>query len=244
MGTRDEGVGRLNQPNLHPWTKKPDQAIELQITLRDQLVLSWDEREVTTVGGVDVGFIEDHARAAIVVLGYPDLAPIESVTVVEPIDFPYVPGLLAFREGPSVLAAWKQLQTKPDLIMFDAQGIAHPRGIGLASHMGLWLERPSIGIAKSRLYGRHLLPGPERGETAELWDERDPTLIIGMVLRTRRQVYPVFVSPGHLIDVSHSVEFVLQCCTRYRLPEPTRWAHKVASGERFPTEIGRQSRLF
>ena len=234
----------MNQPNLHPWSLKPDQAIELQVKLRDQLLLSWDEREVTTVGGVDVGFIDDKARAAIVVFGYPDLTPIDSVKVVEPVDFPYVPGLLAFREGPSVLAAWKQLQTKPDLIMFDAQGIAHPRGIGLASHMGLWLERPSIGVAKSRLYGRHLLPGQERGETAELWDERDPTRIIGMVLRTRNQVNPVFVSPGHLIDINHSVEFVLQCCTRYRLPETTRWAHKVAGGERFPTEIGRQSQLF
>jgi len=234
----------LNQPNLHPWTLKPDRVIELQEKLRDQLVLSWDERVVTTVGGVDVGFEDDKARAVIVVLGYPDLTPIDSVKVVALIDFPYIPGLLAFREGPSVLAAWEQLGTKPDLMLFDAQGIAHPRGIGLASHMGLWLERPSIGIAKSRLYGRHILPGPERGEIAELWDERDPTRIIGMVLRTRRQVNPVFVSPGHLIDVTHSVEFVLKCCTRYRLPEPTRWAHKVAGGERFPTEVGRQSRLF
>ena len=235
---------RLNQPDLHPWTLKPDQAIELQIKLRGQLVLSWDEREVTTVGGVDVGFEDDQARAAIVIFGYPDLTPIDSVRIVEPIDFPYVPGLLAFREGPSVLAAWEQLRTKPDLIMFDAQGIAHPRGIGLASHLGLWLERPSIGVAKSRLYGRHVLPGLERGEIAELWDERDPTRVIGVVLRTRRQVNPLFVSPGHLIDVTHSVEFVLECCTRYRLPEPTRWAHKVAGGERFPTEVGRQSRLF
>lgn len=234
----------MSQPNLHPWTLNPDQAIELQAKLRDRLVLTWDEGEVTIIGGVDVSYKEEQARAAIVVMGYPDLAPIESVTVKIPIVFSYIPGLLAFREGPAVLTAWKQMHTKPDLIIFDAQGIAHPRGIGLASHMGLWLERPSIGVAKSRLYGRHVLPGPKRGNSAELWDEHDPTRIIGMVLRTRTSVSPVYVSPGHLIDVTHSVQFVLKCCTRYRLPEPTRWAHKVAGGERFTTDVGHQVRLF
>ena len=230
--------------DLHAWDLEPKQAIATQAELRDRLILAWDEREIMTVGGVDVGFEGDQARAAIVVLGYPDLTPIEGVTSKTPVPFPYIPGLLAFREGPAVLVAWEHLQTKPDLILFDGQGIAHPRGIGIASHMGLWLERPSIGVAKSRLYGRHLNPGPMRGEGAELIDEKDATQVIGMVIRTRDDVNPVYVSPGHLIDVQHSVEFVLNCCTKYRLPEPTRWADKVAGGEKLPTDKGYQTSMF
>jgi deoxyribonuclease V len=177
---------------------------------------------------VDVAFPENQARAAIVVLTYPALEFVEGVTAERPIEFPYVPGLLTFREGPAVLAAWKRLKTKPDLILFDGQGIAHPREMGLAAHMGLWLSRPTIGVAKSRLYGHHDFPGSNRGDAAELIDERDIVRVIGSVLRTRTGVKPVYVSPGHLIDVAHSVSFVLACCTRYRLPEPTRLADKLA----------------
>lgn len=217
--------------------------METQVRLRGRLVLSWDGREVKTVGGVDVALEDDHARASIVVLRYPDLTPLEGVTAKATIAFPYIPGLLAFREGPAVLAAWEKLERKPDLLMFDAQGVAHPRGFGLASHMGLWLGRPSIGVAKSRLYGRHAEPGPNRGDLAELWDEREPGRLIGMVVRTRAHVSPVYVSIGHLIDLPHAVAFVLNCSTRYRLPEPTRWAHRVAGGERLPTELSQQARL-
>ena len=230
--------------NLHSWNVNASQAVTIQTDLRARLVLSWDGREVETIGGVDVGLENKRARASIVVLRYPGLTPVEEVTAEVAVTFLYIPGLLAFREGPAVLAAWNQLKRKPDILMFDAQGIAHPRGIGLASHMGLWLERPSIGIAKSRLYGCHTDPGPKRGDRAELWDEHDPESIIGMVLRTRTDVNPVYVSIGHLIDLPHSVEFALKCCTRFRLPEPTRWAHKVAAGERLPTEAGRQASLF
>jgi deoxyribonuclease V len=191
-----------------------------------------------------VGLEDTKARAAIVVLHYPDLMPIEGVTAEVPIVFPYIPGLLAFREGPAVLAAWQQLETKPDLLMFDGQGIAHPRGIGIASHMGLWLDRPTIGVAKSRLYGHHDELGPKRADGAELWDEHEHDRIIGMVLRTRTDVSPVYISPGHLIDMQHSIQFVLECCTRYRLPEPTRWAHNVASGEKLPTDVAYQTRMF
>lgn len=229
---------------LHAWDLEPKQAIATQAELRDRLILSWDDREITTVGGVDVGIEGDQARAAIVVLSYPELTPIEGVTSKTAVPIPYIPGLLAFREGPAVLLAWEQLQTKPDLLIFDGQGIAHPRGIGIASHMGLWFERPSIGVAKSRLYGRHLNPGPVRGDGAELFDENEPTHVIGMVLRTRDDVSPVYVSPGHLIDVQHSVEFVLTCCMKYRLPEPTRWADKVAGGEELPTDVGYQTSMF
>jgi len=230
--------------NLHPWTLEPQQAVKIQAELRGRLILAWDDRTVTTIGGVDVGLVGDEARAAIVVLRFPELTPIESVTANTAVTFPYIPGLLAFREGPAVLAAWEQLQTKPNLILFDGQGIAHPRGVGIASHIGLWLERPTIGVAKSRLYGRHAEPGPHRGDTAELYDQRDRNRIIGAVIRSKDNVNPLYISPGHLMDVPHAIKFVLQCVTRYRLPEPTRWAHKVAGGEKLPVENGYQGRLF
>ncbi len=224
----------MTRPDLHSWTVSSRQAIRIQMDLRDRIVPTWDGRDVRTVGGVDVSLKRGRARASIVVLGYPDLKPVDGVTAEKTITFPYVPGLLAFREGPVVITAWKRLRRKPDLLMFDAQGIAHPRGMGLASHMGLWLDRPSIGVAKSRLYGHHEEPGPERGERAELRDETHPERTIGMVLRTRTNVRPVYVSIGHRIDLPHAVDFVLTCCTRYRLPETTRWAHKVAGGETPP----------
>jgi deoxyribonuclease V len=233
----------MSYPELHPWTLDPNQAAQVQVALRERLVLSWQPKPVSTIGGVDVGLGEDTARAAIVVLRYPDLSPLEGVTAEVPLTFPYVPGLLAFREGPAILAAWDKLQTRPDLLMFDGQGIAHPRGIGIASQMGLWLERPTIGVAKSRLYGRHAAPGPRRGDWAALYDEKEQSKVIGAVLQTREGVNPLYVSPGHLIDVPTCIEFVLRCCTKYRLPEPTRWAHRVAGGEKLPVEA-RQASLF
>jgi len=234
----------MSYPDLHPWTLDPVEAARVQANLRERLVLTWDGRVISTIAGIDVGLKDaSHtARAAIVVLRYPDLTPLDGVTADVPLVFPYVPGLLAFREGPTILAAWEKLRLQPDLLMFDGQGIAHPRGIGIASQMGLWLDRPSIGVAKSRLYGRHVVPGSRRGDLADLVDERDPARVIGVVLRTRESTNPVYVSPGHLIDLPHCVEFVLQCCTRYRLPEPTRWAHRLAAGEALPLEA-RQARL-
>jgi deoxyribonuclease V len=206
----------------------------VQNELRQRLVLAWDGRPVATVGGVDVSLPADRARAAIVVLSYPALQPLEAVTAEVPLTFPYVPGLLSFREGPAILAAWAKLGQKPDLLLFDGQGIAHPRGLGIAAQMGLWLDRPTIGVAKSRLYGRHAPPGPERGDQAPLLSQGKPPTLIGAVLRTRPGTNPLFISPGHLMDVPTAVEFTLACVTRYRLPEPTRWAHKVAAGEPLP----------
>ena len=220
----------MHEMPLHAWNLAPRQAMAVQSELRERLVLAWDGRESATVGGVDVSVKEGRCRAAIVVLSFPALGLLQGVTAESPVVFPYVPGLLAFREGPVVLKAWEQLQCKPDLLIFDGQGIAHPRGMGLAAHLGLWLERPSIGVAKSRLYGQHDEPGRTRGEGAVLRDPRDPCHAIGCVLRTRTNVKPVYVSAGHLIDLPHAVEVVLACCTRYRLPEPIRWAHRVAGG--------------
>jgi len=214
---------------LHSWHLDPEQAIAVQRVLRERLVLAWDGREVTTVGGVDVSVKAGLARAAIVVLQYPDLTPVAAATAEMPVSFPYIPGLLTFREGPVVLEAWNRLRVDPDLLLFDGQGIAHPRGIGLAAQMGLWLGCPSIGVAKTWLYGEHDEPGRLRGQVAELRSPREAGTVIGAVVRTRTGVKPVYVSPGHLIDVPKAVEYALGCCTRYRLPETTRRAHRLCA---------------
>ena len=227
---------------LHNWDLTPEEAARVQMELRQRLVLAWDDRPVNTIAGVDVSIKTETARAAIVVLRYPGLTPVEAVVADAPLIFPYIPGLLSFREGPAILLAWSKLKNKPDLLMFDGQGIAHPRGIGIASQMGLWLERPTIGVAKSRLFGRHAEVGPQPGDRADLLDKDGKR--IGTVLRTRVKTNPLYISPGHLIDVEHATQFVLDCCTGYRLPEPTRWAHKVAGGERLPMEDNEQPRLF
>lgn len=227
---------------LHGWNLTPEEAARVQKELRERLILRWDGRPVATVGGVDVSVKAETARAAIVVLRYPELAPLEGAVADAPLVFPYIPGLLSFREGPAILAAWNQLQARPDLLMFDGQGIAHPRGIGIASQMGLWLERPTIGVAKSRLYGLHAEVGPNRGDRVDLLDKN--THLIGAVLRTRQKTNPLYISPGHLMDVEHAVEFVLACTGSYRLPEPTRWAHRVAGGESLPTGDGDLPALF
>ncbi len=227
---------------LHDWNLAPPQAAQVQNELRGRLVLAWDDRPIQTVGGVDISIQSESARAAIVVLGYPDLKPLEAVTADVPLVFPYIPGLLAFREGPAVLAAWAKPHNNPDLLMFDGQRIAHPRGVGIAAQMGLWLERPTIGVAKSRLYGLHGEVGPKRGDRVDLLDKN--TNLIGAVLRTREKTNPLYISPGHLIDVGRAVKLVMACCTAYRLPEPTRWAHKVAGGEQLPIADDDQPRLF
>ena len=220
---------------LHSWTLTPKEAVRLQKSLSARLVHTWDARDVQTIAGVDVSVKEGVSRAAIVLLTFPALDPLVSVTAETPTPFPYVPGLLTFREGPVILKAWSKLVQRPDLILFDGQGIAHPRHMGIAAHMGLWLGIPTIGCAKSRLYGHHEDPGRGKGNAADLHDEGDTARVIGSVLRTRKNVKPLFVSPGHLIDVEQATAFTLACCDRYRLPEPTRWAHRVAGGGALPT---------
>ncbi|HSK67070.1 MAG TPA: deoxyribonuclease V [Anaerolineales bacterium] len=227
---------------LHPWDLSPEEAAQVQKKLRERLILQWDDRPVATVGGVDISIKPETARAAIVVIRFPELTPVEAVTADAPLVFPYIPGLLAFREGPAVLAAWEMLDTKPDLLMFDGQGIAHPRGMGIASLMGLWLDRPTIGVAKSRLYGKHNEVGAARGDRADLTDRQGK--VIGTVLRTRERTNPLYISPGHQIDVQHATGFVLACLTGYRLPEPTRWAHKIAGGSSLPEPPPDQPSLF
>lgn len=230
--------------DLHPWDLSAESAIQVQARLRPRLILKWDGRRVSTVGGVAVRLREEQACAAIVVLSFPDLTPIEASTAEAQLIFPYTSGLLAFREGPIILTAWEALSLKPDLLLFIGQGIAHPRGLGIASHLGLWLECPTIGVAKTRLYGKHTQPGPDRGDQATLYDEHDHEQAIGVVLRTGKNVRPLYISPGHLIDINHSAALVMDCVKHYRLPKPIRWAHRVAGGEKLHLETSKQARLF
>ena len=213
--------------SLHPWDVSPDEAIRIQNRLRGLVsVENAPGRDaVRTVAGVDVSIHDDQCRAAVVMLSYPDLAVIGSSVVRRPVTFPYIPGLLSFREGPAVLDACAALETTPDLLIFDGQGLAHPRRFGIASHLGVILDRPSIGCAKSLLCGQYEEPAPAAGSTTDLVDHGE---VIGRTVRTRDGVAPVFVSVGHRVDLDTAVRWVLACCRGYRLPETTRWAHRVA----------------
>lgn len=238
LDRRREGVilAVMHINRLHDWNLTPREAIALQKQLAQQLVLSppLDLAAVRTVAGVDVSVRDGFSRAAVVVLSFPDLTVVETVLADAPTPFPYVPGLLTFREGPVLEVAFARLQITPDAFVFDGAGCAHPRGIGVASHMGLWLGRPSVGCAKTRLTGWSSGPGAARGESTPLL-ARPPTPKepaspqIGTVLRTRASVAPVYVSPGHLIDQDSAVALVCACLTRFRLPEPVRAAHKAAA---------------
>ena len=229
------------QSSKFQWDLSPKEAIELQKKLREMVSLKNELGAVKTVAGVDVGFLEDTAYAAVVVLSFPQLKIVDESLAKEKVTFPYIPGLLAFREGPAVMAAFKKLKADPDLIIFDAQGLAHPRRLGLASHLGVLLDRPSIGCAKSKLCGTYNPPPNRVGAYTFLKDRGE---IIGAVLRSRANTSPLFVSVGHKIDLKTAVNFVLRCCRGYRLPEPTRLAHKLASGqplENTPPSFGKIS---
>ena len=218
----------LNEALLHEWNVSPAEAKAIQRQLQRYVVAENCLGPVSTVAGVDVSFTHRQtARAAIVVLTFPELQPVDHAIAETEVAFPYIPGLLAFREVPAVLAAFTELQTVPDLFLFDAHGLAHPRRLGLASHVGVLLDWPSIGCAKSRLVGEYVEPAHERGGTSVLSESGQP---IGMVVRTRSGVKPIFVSVGHRVDLDMAVRHVLDCAPKYRLPETTRWAHRVAGG--------------
>jgi deoxyribonuclease V len=220
----------LNEHFLHPWNVTYTEAAAIQEELRRHVVTENHLGSVITLAGVDVAFPEPQtARAAVVVLRFPELLPLDYAVAEAEVEFPYMPGLLAFREVPAVLAAVAKLQVVPDLFIFDAHGLAHPRRFGLACHAGLLLDRPSIGCAKNRLVGDYVEPGPERGAKSPLVDGSEQ---IGAVVRTRMGVKPLFVSIGHMVDLDTAVRYVLDCAPKYRLPETTRCAHLVAGGEK------------
>lgn len=212
----------------HDWEVTPSEAIAIQKTLREQVELVSLDGPVRWIAGVDSGFTDAGrtARAAVVLLSYPELVVEESQLAFVPVRMPYVPGLLSFRELPAVLEAMNQLRGSPDLLLCDGQGIAHPRRLGIASHLGLVTGLPSIGVGKSRLTGRYQEPGARRGDWSALLDGEEE---IGRVLRTRNGVKPVFVSPGHRVSMADAIDWVLRCGTGYRLPEPIRVADRLAS---------------
>ncbi len=213
---------------LHDWTLDPEEAIRIQNELREMLVFRPYEGEPEVVAGADLSFpSKNEGLAVIVLLEYPSMRVIEYVTERVRIDFPYVPGLLVFREGPAFLKAWEKLKVKPDLVVFDGQGIAHPRGIGIASHMGLFIGVPTIGVAKSRLYGWHEEVPQEEWRAVELKDRNGR--VIGYVVRTKRGGKPIYISPGHLIDVESSYRLVKAMTLPGKsLPEPTRVADSLS----------------
>lgn len=211
--------------DAHDWNLTPAAAIALQKELRervsiDPLALS----DIHTVAGADISFnrFSDTVYGGIVVLEFPSLKLLDRSGVVVQVDFPYIPGLLSFREIPALLQAWEKLEVKPDILVCDGHGIAHPRRLGIASHTGLLVERPTIGCGKSVLVGKYEEPEEARGSWTPLVHHGET---VGAALRTKNKVKPVFASPGHLIDLSTSIEVLLCCDGGYRLPEPTRQAH-------------------
>ncbi|MCC6406460.1 MAG: deoxyribonuclease V [Planctomycetes bacterium] len=220
------------------WDPTPQAARELQERLRARVECLRRTPQIATVAGVDCGIRDGHVRAAIAVYRYPELELVEAVTRERELRFPYIPGLLAFRELPAIEAAWAALREPPDVLLVDGHGIAHPRRFGIASHLGVVVDRPSIGCGKSLLVGEHAPLGDERGAREPLVDHGER---IGLALRTRARVRPVYVSIGHRVDLEFAAEVVLACSIRYRLPEPVRHADALAS-DRLTRRTARPSR--
>ncbi len=219
----------------------PAQAKKIQLSLARKVVTENEGINLRFVAGVDISSPDSHgiARGAVVVLNYPELDVVEVKTAENKINLPYIPGLLSFRECPLILETCQKLCNIPDLILVDGQGIAHPRRLGLASHLGLFLDVSTIGCAKSILCGRHEPVKEEVGSYAELVDNGE---VIGAALRTKFRVKPICVSIGHKIDLASALDWVIKCCRGYRLPEPTRLAHLAAGGNSVP-QPGYQRKL-
>lgn len=204
----------------------PAHAIALQQELRTRVVIGEYEMAIRTIAGIDVSHdLEDNSHAAIVVLDAQSLKPLESLRISAPTEFPYIPGLLSFHEIPIILSALEKLSRVPDVLMVDGQGIAHPRRLGIAAHLGVLMDLPAIGVAKSRLTGHYKALGETKGSQTALMDGREQ---LGTVLRSRENCLPLFISPGHKCSHAQALDITLRCVTRYRLPEPTRLADKLS----------------
>ena len=217
----------MSDPPAHAWDVSVAEAVAIQQRLRREVVLEDRLGEVRRVAGVDVGFPGGLTRAAVAVLDFPALSLAETALATAPVTFPYVPGLLSFREIPAVLDALGQLSDPPDVLLCDGQGVAHPRRLGIASHLGVLTGLATVGVGKTRLIGRHREPEDVRGAWTPLTDRGER---IGAVLRTRPGTKPLFISAGHRVSLETAVRLVMACTTRYRLPETTRHAHRLASG--------------
>ena len=204
------------------------QAIALQNELRKQINTKPLQKNINTIGGADISFnkYEEIVYAGIIVLSFPDLQEVAKSTIISKTTFPYIPGLLSFREIPSLLKAWDQLEIKPDLMVLDGQGIAHPRRLGIATHFGLITDVPSIGCAKSLLTGKFNALPETAGSESLIYDHVE---IIGAALRTKNKTNPIFISPGHRISLQQSIDIIKTCVKGYRIPEPTRKAHLLVN---------------
>jgi deoxyribonuclease V len=220
----------------HSWELTPAQAIALQKELAANIITHDRFSPPITVAGVDVGFESNGsiARAAVAILSFPELLLMDYAIARRQTTFPYIPGLLSFREIPAILDALNQVQRPPDLILVDGQGLAHPRRLGIACHLGLCTNIATIGVAKTRLIGTHGPCPEQRGAWTELIDKEE---IIGAVLRSRTGTKPLYISIGHKISLPTAIHYVMACTTRFRLPETTRWAHRLASGTTAPPLI-------
>ncbi len=218
----------LRLKHSHEWKLKPAEAKLVQEELRQYLCLDDAYGEIKTAAGVDLGFEDKGAtcRTAVVVLDFPSLQLRETAITRVPTEFPYVPGYLSFREIPGVLSALAELSELPDMILCDGQGYAHPRRMGIATHLGIITDIPTIGVAKSRLIGTHGELGPEKGDWTPLLHEEE---VIGALLRTRTNVNPLYISSGHRVSLESAISITLACTTKYKLPETTRYAHHLAS---------------
>jgi deoxyribonuclease V len=219
---------------LQPWPLMPAQAIALQKELAPRVIRAGDPGNVRLVAAADIAFAERTrgwqgglARGAVVLMSYPELAIVEQHLIEAPVAFPYIPGLLSFREIPALALAFERLSSTPDLLLVDGQGIAHPRRFGLAAHLGLLADIPTIGVAKSRLCGEAAEPGPKRGSLSDLIDGGER---VGLVVRTKDGVKPLYVSVGHLISLECAAAWVLRLAPTHRLPEPIRLADRLSKG--------------
>ena len=207
------------------WPKNIRDAKAIQIALRDKVKIIPFKKPPQYIASVDASFTDDEIIAVTCIYKYPELVYIGHETAIKEATFPYVPGYLTFREGPAIIKAMSNLKIKPHVILFDGQGIAHPKGLGIASHIGVLLDMPTIGCAKSKLVGNYREPGFKKGNRSSL---RYNGKIIGVVLRTKDNVRPVFVSPGHRIDLKNSIKIVCDCTSTYRIPEPLRRADFIS----------------
>lgn len=208
----------------HSWNLNPREARALQEQLRKELIIQPINKEIQYIGGADISFnkYEKTVYAGIIILDIQSLKAVAHGLAITEVHFPYIPGLLSFREIPALLEAWNILELKPDVMMIDGHGLAHPRRMGIASHFGLLTHSPSLGVAKKKLVGHYTEPTAQAGNFTPLEHEGET---IGYVYRTKKNVKPVFVSPGHLLDLDNALHFCQQCTGRYRIPEPTRQAH-------------------
>lgn len=223
-------------PPHHPWDVTEEEATAIQRLLHEKVKLTNGFDRIGLIAGADCSLTPDgeSANAVVVVLTYPDLVTIERRVATREITFPYIPGLLSFREGPALEEAFAMIENDPDIILFDGHGIAHPRRMGIATQMGVILDKPTIGCAKNRLVGHYAEPGNEVGDSTLLL--ADGNELIGYAVRTRRYVKPVFISPGNKISFQSALEIALACTAGYRLPEPVRRAHNLSQAAKEPAE--------